>query len=72
MKGVTAVKSEKDWKAENDANTIAEAEAIKADKERLAGAKKAAAKMAKEQRARADGLTKLAGRRSGRGRSRKR
>jgi hypothetical protein len=41
-------KSEKEWMAESDMRTLAEAEAIKADKNRLSRAGKAAKRMIRE------------------------
>ena len=46
--------------AESDANTMAEAEAIKSDNKRLMKAKTAAARMVKEQRIKTAALGKLA------------
>jgi len=57
----TESKSEEDWKAECDANTLAEAEGIKSDEKRLAKAQEAAKRMLAEQEARAKALKALAG-----------
>ena len=51
---------EKRWQAENDARTLAEANVIQSDPERLDKAKQAAAKMAEEERARANAMSKVA------------
>ena len=53
------VRSENDWMAENDANTLARASVL-ADKNRLSKAKKAAGKMVKEQVQRANAIKKVA------------
>jgi hypothetical protein len=47
---VEASKSEDDWRAESDANTLARAEAIKEDKKRHDAAKAAAMKMLDDER----------------------
>lgn len=52
---------ELDWRAENDARTLAEAEVIKADKKRLAKAQSAATEMLKERQDGLKGLAKVAG-----------
>lgn len=52
-------KDEKKWRAESDAYTLAEAEAIRADKSRLKLAAVEAKKMAKEAEARAKGMKKV-------------
>ena len=49
------------WRAESDARALAEAEAIKADKERMKKAQRAAQTMAKDKRAEATAMTKIAG-----------
>lgn len=49
------------WERENDARTMAEAEAIKMDKKRLAGARKEAKKMAVDKMREAQGMKKVAG-----------
>lgn len=54
-------KQEREWQQESDAHTLAEAEVVKKDPARLKGAKTAAVKMAKEQQARADALSKVSG-----------
>lgn len=51
---------EEKWKAECDARTLAEAEVIKADKQRLAKAQSAAKEMIKETQLRTRGLAKVA------------
>lgn len=56
----TKVRSENDWMAEDDANTLARANEILADKSRLSKAKKAAGKMVKEQVQRANAIKKVA------------
>lgn len=55
------MKTEKQYMAESDANTLAQAEAIKKDRARMTQAKLAAKKMLKEQEDRAAGLKKVAG-----------
>lgn len=52
---------EKDWQAESDARTLAEANVILSDEKRLNSAKKAATRLAKEQAASLEGLLKVAG-----------
>lgn len=52
--------NEKKWKRESDANTLAEAAAIRADKGRLAGAKTAAKSMAEEQAVKAKAMKQVA------------
>ncbi len=47
------------WQAESDANTLAEAGIIRTDRGRMAGAKKAAKRMAAEQKKRADNLASI-------------
>ncbi len=47
---------DRDWEAENDASTLAEAELIKADEKRMKKAQEAAKKMADEARDRAHAL----------------
>ena len=49
-----------DWQAESDAHTLVEAQTIKNDKKRTAAAKKAAAKMIKDQEARTKSLRSVA------------
>lgn len=51
---------EKDWRAEDDARTLSNAEAIKADPERMEKAAKAAKRMIEEEKARTEGLEKVA------------
>lgn len=53
-------KSERDWQAENDANTLARADEIKSDKSRLDRAAEAARKMQEEADARAKSLKRIA------------
>ena len=52
---------ERDWRAESDAETLAQAEEIKSDKIRFAKAQTAAAKMVAERKERVDMLSKVAG-----------
>jgi len=52
-------KEEKKWEAESDARTIAEAEAIKGDPERIKAAQKAAKEMSEERQREADALRSL-------------
>ena len=54
------MKSERDWMKEDDARTLAQAEVIKADKTRLAGAQEAAKRMLVEQQEHNSGLAKVA------------
>lgn len=51
---------EKRWRAEEDARTLAEAEAIKFDSSRLKAAKEAAKRMAGEANIKAKAMTKIA------------
>lgn len=53
-------KEEKKWRAESDASTLAEAEAIKSDKSRLKAAAAEARKMAKDAENRAKGMKRVA------------
>lgn len=55
---------EKKWQRENDAHTLASAEEIRADKNRLSGAKKEAKVMVKETNKRAVAMKKVAGTKS--------
>lgn len=52
--------ADRKWMAESDANTLAEAEAIKVDKVRLGRAKTAAVRLAKQKQAEAAGMKKVA------------
>jgi len=54
-------KSEEDWKAESDARTLVDAEAIKVDEPRMKKAQAAAKKMLDEEQARAEAMKKIAG-----------
>lgn len=54
------MKSERDWMKEDDARALAQAEVIKADKTRLAGAQEAAKRMLVEEQERHRGLAKVA------------
>lgn len=54
--------NEQDWRKQADANTLAEAEAIRRDPSRMKGASEAARRMIEEQDARLAGLRKVAGR----------
>lgn len=51
---------DKKWKEESDARTLAEAEMIKSDKGRIAGASRGARRMVKEQTDALRGLKKVA------------
>lgn len=53
-------KSEAEWRAEGDAETLANAGAIRVDKARFRKAQKAAAKLAAEQQAKATTLKNVA------------
>lgn len=55
------MKSEAQWRKEDDAHTLARAEEIKADKARFAGAQQAAQQMIEEQKQRVNSLAKVAG-----------
>lgn len=52
--------SEKDWEAESDARTLAEADVIRKDTARLTAAEKAAVDMAKRKKEEADAMAKIA------------
>ena len=54
-------KVREDWEIRDDARTLARAEEIKADKERLADAQKMAKKIAQEEINRMNGMLKVAG-----------
>ena len=60
----TGPKSEKEWQAQDDAHTLARAEAIKADSSRHQRAKNAAQKMLDDEREDVRLLSKVAGRRA--------
>jgi hypothetical protein len=60
VKSNTMSKSEEDWQAEDDAHTIARAEEVKADPERLKRAQKAAKRIVEQEKARAKAMEKLA------------
>ncbi len=53
-------KSDKEWQAENDANTLARANLITQDASRLSAAQDAAAKMAEKEKQEAAAMTKVA------------
>ena len=53
--------SEKKWAAENDARTLAEAEAIRKDASRMRAASKEAKKMVDEEMIKAKALRKVSG-----------
>ncbi len=63
MATVAAPKSEKEWQAESDAQTLAEGAAIQADKKRFGRASKAAQKLSKEAQVKATALKRVATRR---------
>ena len=52
-------KTDAQWQAESDAQTLAEASTIKSDKKRLTGAKKVAWKMAKDKQDQANTLKRV-------------
>lgn len=52
--------TEKDWQAQDDANTLARAAEIQADKTRMAAASKAAKSMVTEVTARAKAIKRIA------------
>lgn len=54
-------KTDKEWQAHDDAQTLARAEVIKNDKSRLASAQTAAAQIAKREREEANAMQKVAG-----------
>lgn len=51
---------DKKWQAQSDARTLAEAEVIKGDPERLKAAQEAAVKLAEESREEAEGMSMVA------------
>ena len=53
-------KTEADWQAEDDAQTLARAEQIKEDKARLTAAQQAAKRLLKEEEERTRGMRKVA------------
>jgi len=55
------VQREKEWQAEYDANTLAEAQVIYSDPARLKKAQEKAKKMAEDQREKANAMQKVAG-----------
>lgn len=57
---MTPAKSEKDWQAENDAETLARAAEIKADKKRMSAAASAAKKMVDDAAVRTKALKRVA------------
>ncbi len=57
---VASTPQDRRWRQENDARTLAEAEVIQTTPSRLAGAKKAAKRMAEEERKQAEAMTKIA------------
>jgi len=58
--GESMTAEDKKWQAECDARTLAEAEAIKDDKDRLSAAQEAAKAMVDEKQAEAAGMAKVA------------
>lgn len=60
MAAPEVAKTDRDWEAENDASTLAQAAAIRNDKKRMHRATIAAMRMAKEQRDKADELARIA------------
>ncbi len=60
MYGGAVVANEDDWQAEDDARTIARAEAIKADPERMKKAMEAAKRIAERERIEKEAMQKLA------------
>lgn len=56
----TEAKREAEWQAESDANTLAEANVILEDDKRLGAAKKAAKNLAKDAKARFEGMLRVA------------
>lgn len=56
---IQGIESEQNWRAQNDARTLAEAAGIKADKKRLGPAMKEASKMAAAKMAEAKELKRL-------------
>lgn len=57
---MTMAEEEAKWAAENDARTLSEAEAIKADGPRFKKARTAAKRLAKEEKARAKAMADVA------------
>jgi hypothetical protein len=57
-------REEKRWREEEDARTLAEANVIREDPGRMRGAARAAERIAKEERARAEAMTKVAGKKT--------
>ena len=55
------VKENAEWQATSDANTLAEADVILSNNKRLNAAKKAARDLAKDAKARFEGMLKVAG-----------
>lgn len=55
------MKTEEQWRKEEDAHTLARAEEIKADRSRLAGAQQAAKAMLAEEQKRRESMAKVAG-----------
>jgi hypothetical protein len=58
-------KTDREWQARMDAETLAQAEKIKADKARLEAAQKQAKLMANDKREEATAMSKIAGQASG-------
>lgn len=61
MGEVTMSEEDKKWQAENDAHTLAEAEVIKGDENRLKAAQEAAVRLSNEKEAEAKGMKAIAG-----------
>lgn len=60
MAKVSAPKIDKEWESQCDAETLANAAAIKADRPRFTRAQKAAKRMADEQQTKASALKRIA------------
>jgi hypothetical protein len=58
--GATIAEQDRKWRQESDAKTLAEAEVIKSTPSRLSGAKKAAKRIAEEERKQAEAMTRIA------------
>ena len=57
---MSTIASEKRWQEESDASTLAQAEVILNDPERLAAAKRAAKRLAQQQEKEAEAMTRIA------------
>lgn len=62
MNGIAVERPREEWEIREDARTLARAEEIKADKERMRDATQMAQKLADEEMKRINGMMKVAGR----------